>query len=150
VARWLLAQPHRAWVTQQARNLGLDVADEGMRVVIRDRGSTYTGTFDEVFGSGGIRVVKTPVRAPQANAIAERFVRTVRAECLDWLLIVNRRHLDRILRVYVDHYNVHRPDRAVELQPPQPREPPPMPTTGEIEPRDRLGGLIHECYRTAA
>jgi putative transposase len=142
--------PTGAWVSQQARNLGLDLADEGVRFLIRDRDSKYTGTFDQVFGSGGIRVVKTPVRAPQANAIAERFVRTVRAECLDWLLIVTRRHLDRILRVYVDHDNTHRPHRAPKLQPPQPLEPPPMPTTGEIERRDRLGGLIHEYYRTAA
>jgi putative transposase len=142
--------PTGAWVSQQARNLGLGLADEGVRFLIPDRDSKYTGTFDQVFGSGGIRVVKTPARAPQANAIAERFVRTVRAECLDWLLIVNRRHLDRVLGVYVDHYNVHRPHRALKLQPPQPREPPPMPTTGEIERRDRLGGLSHEYYRTAA
>jgi len=79
--------PTGAWVTQQARNLGLDFADEGVRILIRDRDCKYTGTFDEVLRAGGIRVVKTPVRAPQANAIAERFVRTIRAECLDWLLI---------------------------------------------------------------
>ena len=112
--------PTGAWVTQQARNLGLDLADEGMRFLIRDRDSKYSGAFDEVFRSGGIRVVKTPVRAPQANAIAERFVRTVRAECLDWLLILNRRHLERVLRVFVEHYNTQRPHRALELQPPQP------------------------------
>jgi putative transposase len=99
--------PTGAWVTQQARNLGLDLADQGARLLIRDRDSKYSGSFDQVFGSGGIRVVKTPVRAPQANAIAERFVRTVRAECVDWLLILNRRHLGRVLRVHVDHYNVH-------------------------------------------
>jgi putative transposase len=75
--------PTGAWVTQQARNLGLDLADHGARLLIRDRDSKYSATFDEVFRSTGIRVVKTPVRAPQANAIAERFVRTVRAECLD-------------------------------------------------------------------
>jgi putative transposase len=98
----------------------------------------------------GIRIVKTPVRAPQANAIAERFVRTVRAECLDWLMIVNRRHLDRVLRVLIEHYNVHRPHRALKLRPPQPREPPPVPTTRAINRRNRLGGLIHEYYRTAA
>jgi putative transposase len=80
--------PTGAWVTQQARNVGLDVADQGMRLLIRDRDSKYSATFDEVFRSTGIRVVKTPPRAPQANAIAERFVRTVRAEYLDWLLIV--------------------------------------------------------------
>jgi putative transposase len=142
--------PTGAWVTQQARNLGLDLADQGPRFLIRDRDSKYSGSFDEVLRAGGIRVVKTPVRAPQANAIAERFVRTVRAECLDWLLIVNRRHLDRVLRVYVEHYNVHRAHRALKLQPPQPREPPPMPTIGDIERRDRPGGLIHEYYRTAA
>jgi putative transposase len=78
------------------------------RLLIRDRDSKYTGSFDQVLRAGGIRVVKTPVRAPRANAIAERFVRTVRVECLDWLLIVNRRHLERVLRVYFDHYNIHR------------------------------------------
>jgi transposase InsO family protein len=91
-------------VTQQARNLGLDFAEQGVRVLIRDRDSKYSGRFDEVFRSEGIRTVKAPVRAPKANAIAERFVRTVRAECLDLLLILNRRHLERVLRVYVDHY----------------------------------------------
>jgi putative transposase len=142
--------PTGAWVTQQARNLGLDLADQGMRVLIRDRDSKYSGTFDEVLRSGGMRIVKTPVRAPQANAIAERFVRTVRAECLDWLLIVNRRHLERVLRVFIDHYNTQRPHRALELQPPVPAEPPPTPTMEEIRRRDRLGGLIHEYYRAAA
>jgi putative transposase len=142
--------PTGAWVTQQARNLGLDMADEGIRFVIRDRDSKYSAAFDEVFRSGGIRIVKTPVRAPQANAIAERFVRTVRVECLDWLLIVNRRHLERVLQLFVEHYNAHRPHRALELQAPLPRQPPPTPTVGEIRRRDRLGGLIHEYYRDAA
>ena len=118
--------------------------------MIRDRDSKYSRSFDEVFRSGGIRIVKTPVRAPKANAVAERFVRTVRAECLDWLLILNRRHLERVLRVFVDHYNARRPHRALRLQPPQPEEPPPRPTIGEIRRRDRLGGLIHEYYRAAA
>jgi putative transposase len=105
-----------------------------------------------VLRSSGIRVVKTPVRAAKANAIAQRLVRTVRAECLDWLLIVNRRHLDRVLRVYVDHHNVHRPHRALKLRPPTLRQPPPTatPTVGEVRRHDRLGGLIHEYYRTAA
>jgi putative transposase len=106
--------------------------------------------FDEVLRAGGMRIVKTPVRAPQANAIAERFVKTVRAECLDWLLILDRRHLGRVLRIFVKHYNVHRPHRALQLQPPQPREPPPTPAIGEIQRHDRLGGLIHEYYRDAA
>jgi putative transposase len=76
--------PTGDWVTQQARNLGLDVADQGMRFLIRDRDGKYSGSFDEVYRSEGIRIVKTPVRAPKAKAIAERFVRTVRSECLDW------------------------------------------------------------------
>ncbi|MGZ4273093.1 MAG: integrase core domain-containing protein [Solirubrobacteraceae bacterium] len=142
--------PTGAWVTQQARNVGLDLADEGTRFLIRDRDSKYSGPFDEIFRAGGIRIVTTPVRAPQANAIAERFVRTVRAECLDWLLILNRRHLERVLRIFVQHYNVHRPHRALRLQPPQPADPPPTPAVGEIQRRDRLGGLIHEYYRDAA
>ena len=110
----------------------------------------YSGPFDEVFRSGGIRIVRTPVRAPKANAIAERFVRTVRAECLDWLLILNRRHLERVLRTYIDHYNVQRPHRALKLRPPQPEKRRTSPTAGAICRRDRLGGLIHEYYRAAA
>jgi transposase InsO family protein len=102
-----------------------------------------------VFRGEGIRIVKTPVRAPKANAIAERFVRTVRAECLDWLLILNRRHLEQVLRVYVNHYNSERPHRALELRPPKPQSHAGS-TVAEIHRRDRLGGLIHEYYRAAA
>ncbi len=90
------------------------------------------------------------IRAPKANAIAERFVRTMRAECLDWLLILNRRHLEHVLRVYVDHHDTQWPHRALKLQPPNPSESPPLPTGGEIHRRDRLGGLLHEYYRAAA
>jgi transposase InsO family protein len=142
--------PSGAWVTQQARNLGLDFSEHGVGFLIRDRDSKYSGPFDEVFRSEGIRIVKTPVRAPKANAVAERFVRTVRAECLDWLLILNRRHLEHVLRVYVDHYNRERPHRALELRPPDPDEQRETPGDGEIHRRDRLGGRIHEYYRTAA
>jgi transposase InsO family protein len=142
--------PTGTWVTQQARNLGLELADDGARFLIRDRDSKYSATFGEVFRSAGIQIIKTPMRAPQANAIAERFVKTVRAECLDWLLILNRRHLERVLRVFIDHYNTQRPHRALELQPPQPRDPPPTGTIGAIKRHDRLGGLIHEYYRDAA
>jgi putative transposase len=142
--------PTGAWVTQQARNLGLDLADQGIRLLIRDRDSKYSGAFDEVFRSEQIRIVRTPVRAPKANAIAERFVRTIRSECLDWLLILNRRQLERVLRVYFDHYNTQRPHRALKLQPPEPQKLGPTPTVGEIRRRDRLGGLIHEYHRAAA
>ena len=123
-----------------------------MRLLIRDRDSKYTGSFDEVFRSAGIRVVKTPVRAPQANAFAERLVGTVRRDCLDWLLITSRRQLERVLRVYVEHYNTHRPHRAFELKPPAPAprlhlvDPRPI---GQLQRRERLGGLINEYARAA-
>jgi putative transposase len=88
---------------QQARNLtGLF---GHMRFLIHDRDSKFSASFEEVFRSEGIEVIHTPIRAPQANAYAERFVRTIRAECLDWLLIIGRRHLERVLRTYVAHYN---------------------------------------------
>jgi len=144
------ANPTGAWVTQQARNLGLDFSGQGVRFLIRDRDSKYSCPFDEVFRSEGIRIVKTPVRAPKANAIAERFVRTVRTECLDWLLILNRRHLEGVLRVYVDHYNRERPHRALELRPPELDERRERSPEGEIRRRDQLGGLIHEYERQAA
>jgi putative transposase len=142
--------PTGVWVTRQARNLGLDFSEQHARVLIRDRDSKYSGPFDEVFRSEGIRIVKTPVRAPKANAIAERFVRTVRAECLDSLLILNRRHLERVLRVYINHYNRERPHRALGLRPPEYDERHARSPLGEIQRRDRLGGLIHEYYRAAA
>ncbi len=94
--------------------------------------------------------MKTPLRAPKVNAIAERFVRTVRAECLDWLLILNRRHLEGVLRVYVDHYNRERPHRALALRPPELDERRERSSHGEIHRRDQLGGLIHEYKREAA
>jgi transposase InsO family protein len=142
--------PTGAWLAQQARKLGLDFAEQGVRFLIRDRDSKHSDPFDQVVGSEGIRVVKTPVRAPKANASAERFVRTVRAECLDWLLILNRRHLERLLRVYVDHYTRERPHRALELRPPEPDERRDRQLVSEIHRHDRLGGLIHEYYRAAA
>ena len=101
-----------------------------------------------MFRSEGIRPIHTPIRAPQANAYAERFVRTVRAECLDWLLILGRRHLEHVLRAYTAHYNAERPHRALALRPPvgsQKRSRP----ADTIERHDLLGGLIHE-YRAAA
>jgi putative transposase len=104
------------------------------------------------FRSEGIEIIKTPVRAPKANATAERFVRTARAECLDWLLILNRRHLERVLRVFVDHYNSHRPHRSLNLAPPDPsaqNDRLGRPSTVGVKRRDRLGGLIHEYSRAA-
>jgi putative transposase len=103
------ANPTGAWVTQQARNLNFTHVLERMRFLIHDRDSKFSTTFDDVFRSEGIKVIHTPIRAPQANAYAERFVRTVRAECLDWLLILGRRHLEWVLRSYTAHYNRERP-----------------------------------------
>jgi putative transposase len=142
--------PTGEWVTQQARNLGLDFSDQGVRFLIRDRDSKYSGPFDEVFRSEGVRIVKTPIRAPQANAIAERFARTVRSECLDWLLILNRRHLEHVLRAFVDHYNRERPHRALDLLPPRTDSAQERSGSGPIHRHDRLGGLIHEYYQAAA
>jgi putative transposase len=142
--------PTGAWVTQQARNLSFTDIFERMRFLIHDRDSKFSAAFDEIFRSEGITVIETPVRAPQASAHAERFVRTVRAECLDWLLIIGRHHLERVLRIYTAHYNSERPHRGLALQPPDPARTAGPPTLGKIGRRDRLGGLIHEYYRTAA
>jgi putative transposase len=146
--------PTGAWVTQQARQFSWTLHEQpsSFRFLIRDRDSKFTRDFDAVFTSEGIKIIKTPVRAPRANAIAERFIRTARAECLDWLLIVNRRHLERVLRVFVNHYNSHRPHRSLDLKAPDPEvrklrvlHPP----SAVVERRDRLGGLIHEYSLTA-
>src|SRR5262245_61455423 len=98
-------------------------------------------------------IIRTPFRTPQANAAAERFVRTVRSECLDRLLILNEQHLQRILDVFVQHYNGHRPHRALALTPPRPTRPPVAPATewGEarVQRRDRLGGVVHEYVLAA-
>ena len=148
------ANPTGAWVTQQARQFAWMLQEQPGRVrfLIRDRDSKFTRDFDAVFASEGIRVIKTPVRAPKANAIAERFVGTVRQECLDWLLILNRRHLERVLHVYADHYNSHRAHRSRDLAPPDPSGTKIHAIDGDrtdVHRRDRLGGLIHE-YSIAA
>jgi len=100
------SHPDSAWVTQQARNLAVSIQGEGRspRFLIHDRDTKFTGRFDEVFRSEGTRIVLTPIRAPNANAFCERWVGTVRAECLDWRLILGRRHLERTLRTCIDHY----------------------------------------------
>jgi transposase InsO family protein len=145
--------PTAAWVTQQARQLTWTIAgrSQPVRFLIRDRDQKFTPAFDEVFRSEHIEIVRTPVRAPQANAVAERFVRTVRNECLDALLVLNRQHLERAVTVFVDHYNQHPPHRGLGLGPPQPASPciEPRSADGRIVRRDRLGGLIHEYARAA-
>jgi putative transposase len=118
----------------------------------RDRDAKFCRAFDDVFRAEGAEVLLTPAQAPNANAHADRWVRTVRSECLDWLLIVGRGHLDRVLRVYVAHYNRHRPHRALDLKPPDPSAHITTLTEawpGRVHRRDLLGGLLHE-YRPAA
>jgi putative transposase len=148
------AHPDEAWVTQQARQVswGLVEREEPVRFLIRDRDRKFTSRFDAVFEAQGVRVVRTPVQAPEANGIAERFVRTVRSECLDWLLTVNTPHLDRTVKVFVDHYNSSRPHRSLGLTPPNGRPPVKPDTSGHplnVRRRDRLGGLLHEYERAA-
>jgi putative transposase len=146
------AHPTAPWVIQQARQFTWTLADrpEPVRFLIRDRDQKFTSAFDEVFRSDGIEIVRTPFRAPQANGVAERFVRTVRSECLDWLLVLNREHLHLVLRVFADHYNGHRPHRTLRLTPSKPIAPPVAEWSGgQVQRRDRLGGVIHE-YGVAA
>jgi transposase InsO family protein len=149
------ANPNAAWVTQQARQLTwtLPAAPEPCRFLIRDRDQRFAQSFDEVFRSEGVEIVRTPFRAPQANGIAERFVRTVRTECLDWMLIVNERHLERVLAVFVNHYNDHRLHRALALTPPHPGRPAVapgvLPDAFEVHRRDHLGGVVHEYVLAA-
>ena len=124
---------------------------EGVAFLIRDRDSKYTRAFDEVFISEDARVIKAPVRAPKANAFAERFVRTVRYEVLDLTLVLGRRHLDRILRRYAEHYNAQRPHRGLGLRTPAGApERPISPDAPRVRRIDVLGGLIHEYERVAA
>jgi putative transposase len=144
------AHPDGVWMRQQGRNLAVDEQLENVRFLIHDRDAKFSGPFDQVVGDEGVRVIRTPVRSPRANAVAERWVRTVRSECLDDLLVVGRRHLERILREYLAHYNGERPHRALALAAPtrESQEPRGSPPT-MIRRRDVLGGLIHE-YRAAA
>ncbi|MDT7711430.1 MAG: putative transposase [Pseudonocardiales bacterium] len=109
------ANPSGTWVAQQARNFLMDIGDRAtqFRFLVRDRDSKFTAMVDAVFASESIRILRTPVRAPRANAIAERWIGTVRREVLDRMLIVNRRQLEEVLTEYVAHFNAHRPHRAL-------------------------------------
>ena len=143
------AHPNSVWVTQQARNLAIEDRLAKAQFLIRDRDAKYSRAFDEVFHSEGVRVIRSPIQSPRANAFAERFVRTARRECLDHVLVLGEGHLRRILREYVSHYNQERPHRGLSLQTPEPR-PILNCAAGEIVRVDRLGGLVHECRRLAA
>jgi transposase InsO family protein len=146
------ANPSGAWVAQQARNFVMDLGDRAaeFRLLIRDRDSKFTGVFDAVFASEGIRILRTPVRAPRANGIAERWIGTVRRELLDRMLIINRRHLIAVLAEYVAHFNHHRPHRALSQAAPLRSLPPPAsPSRLHLRRRDLLDGLIHEYAQVA-
>jgi len=146
--------PTAAWVIQQARNMPMDLDDRdaahAIKFLIRDRDTKFTAAFDAVFTAIGTRIIRTPVQAPRANAIAQRWIASARRECTDRLLITGRRHLQAVLAEYVDHYNTHRPHRSLGQRPPVPR-PGRVPSgdNARVLRRDRLGGLIHEYAQVA-
>ena len=146
--------PDTTWMVQQARNLLMDLHDrsEGPRFLIHDRDRKFSRAFDGIFASDGIEIVRMPIQAPNANAYAERWVGSVRRECLDRLLIFGRRQLEYVLRVYIRHFNQHRPHRALDLRPPDRSHRTNPPPTATIHPvqvkrRDLLGRLLHERNR---
>ncbi len=144
------ANPNGPWITQVACNFTTDLEErgKGFRFLIRDRDTKFTASFDNVFASIGTKAIKTPVQSPRANAFAERFVRTIRAECLDHLLVFSRHHLEVIVTEYLRHYNRARPHRGLRLTPPISRSGKP-PAGGEVCRQDVLGGINHE-YDIAA
>jgi putative transposase len=148
----ITAHPTGEWVTQQARNLLMNLEDhaDGFKFLIRDRDAKFTAAFDAVLAAAGTRVIKTPVRAPRANAIAERWISSARRECLDRMLITGERHLRLVLSEYANHYNLHRPHRALQQAPPAGHPVPAAPGANvPVLRRDRLSGLIHEYSQVA-
>ena len=150
------ANPDTAWMLQQARNVLMELDDRGRRVrfLIHDRDKKFPRAFDAIFAAEGISVIRTPFQAPTANAHLERWVGSVRRECLDRILIFGQRQLTHVLRVYTRHYNEHRPHRALSLRPPDPVDTPaargdPAQLSASVQRRDWLGGLLHE-YQAAA
>jgi transposase InsO family protein len=146
--------PTGEWVTQQARNLVMDLGDRAAQFtfLIRDRDTKFTGSFDEVFTTQGVRIVRTPARAPRANAFAERWIRSARRECLDHTLIHGQRHLLTTLGDYVTHYNRHRPHQARRQLPPDADTAPPPITdlaAARVRRRTILNGLIGEYTQAA-
>jgi transposase InsO family protein len=147
----ITAHPTGAWTAQQARNLMMDLGERAssFRFLIRDRDGKFTTECDEVFAGNGMRVIETPPRAPRANSYAERFVGTLRRECLDHVLILGERHLHSVLAEYARHYNGHRPHQGLQQKPPVRESGHVVDITARIERSQVLGGLISE-YRGAA
>jgi putative transposase len=148
------ANPTGPWVTQQARNLLTDLGNRAaaFEFLIRDRDAKFTRAFNDVWRSTGVEIILTPVRAPNANPVAERWIGTVRRECLDQLMIVGRQHLVHVLRVYTKHYNGHRPHRSLGQDTPvasMSRAAASAPALHQLCRREILGGLIHEYRRVA-
>jgi hypothetical protein len=143
--------PDGRWTTQQIRNLVMDLGDRvtQFRFLIRDRAGQFAASFDAVLADVGIRVVRIPPRCPRANCFAERFVRTLRAELTDRILIFKQRHLRVLLATYIRHYNGRRPHHAHDLRPPQPTHPVANLSHERITRRPILGGLINEYERAA-
>jgi putative transposase len=143
------AHPDNAWITQQARQLMWELEDRepGIRFLIRDNDKKFTQAFDTVFRSEGIDVIPTPYRAPNANAFVERWIRSVREECLDKLLIINQTHLRRVMREYIEFFNTARPHQGIDQQIPTPKTI--HETTGPVRCRTVLGGIIRDYYRDA-
>ncbi|MFL6052044.1 MAG: integrase core domain-containing protein [Actinoallomurus sp.] len=145
------ANPTAGWVAQQARNLLMNLEERAgsFKFIIRDRDSKFTALFDEVFSTEGIRIVLSAPQAPRMNAIMERWVGSVRREILDRILILNAAHLRKVLNEYEDHFNAHRPHRALNQASPLRALPDPVEADIKVIRRDRLGGLIHEYAQVA-
>jgi putative transposase len=146
------ASPTGAWVVQQARQLAWLLHDGKIqaRFLLHDRDSKFTAGFDEVFQSEGVEVIRLPYRSPRANSFAERWVGTARREVLDHLLIFGRRHLEYVLREFVEHYEEARPHQSLGQRTPRQRAPIQASETGPVLRRDRLGGVLDEYFRQAA
>jgi putative transposase len=143
--------PDGAWTAQQARNLIMDLSQRtgSFRFLIRDRDARFTAAFDEIFASEGLKSVKTPPRTPRANCYAERWIRTVRAECTDRILIYDERHLRSVLGEYAGHYNRHRPHQSRQQLPPDQQTQTAAPLDLPVQRRKVLGGVISEYYQAA-